>query len=135
MSESTQTSLIHDANAAIIERGEMDQLGEFFDENYLVHLTERDMVGGHGLVKRIISAIRRSFPDVQVAVEVLVERGDRIAWQRTLTGTHRRAFRGFPGTGKTVTWRDMVTSRIENGRIAEEWVVSDLAGQLLRSRK
>jgi hypothetical protein len=32
-------------------------------------------------------------------------------------------------------WRDMVTSRFEGGLIVEDWVISDLAEQLLRARK
>jgi hypothetical protein len=34
-------------------------------------------------------------------------------------------------SGQILTWRDMVVSRFENGRIAEEWNVSELAGEML----
>lgn len=59
----------------------------------------------------------------------------RVAWQRTLRGTHRDTFQGFPPTGREIVWRDMFTSRFHNGLIAEEWVVTDLAERLLRARK
>jgi predicted ester cyclase len=34
-----------------------------------------------------------------------------------------------------VQWSDQVISEIEDGRIAEEWLVTDLAEQLLLARK
>ena len=78
---------------------------------------------------------RRAFADLEVEVEILVESDDRVAWQRVVRGTHRGAFRGFPATDRRLVWRDMVTSRFENGLIAEEWVLSDLAERLLLARK
>ena len=45
------------------------------------------------------------------------------------------AYAGFPASGRVIVWRDMVTSVFRDGRIAEEWVISDLAEQLLGSRK
>ena len=36
----------------------------------------------------------------------------------------------IPPTGKKVEWRDMVVTRFEGEKIAEEWAVSELAGQL-----
>ena len=77
----------------------------------------------------------RSFGDLAVEVEVFVAEGERVAWQRTLRGVHRASFQGFPPTGRVLEWRDMFVSRFADEVIAEEWMVSDLAGQLLRARK
>jgi predicted ester cyclase len=68
-------------------------------------------------------------------VEILVEGVNRVAWQRTLQGTHQTAFKGFPGSERNIVWRDMVTSQFRDGLIVEEWVVTDLAERLLLSRK
>ena len=68
-------------------------------------------------------------------MEILVEGPDRIAWQRIIRATHEGAFKGFPASGRKIVWRDMTTSRFRDGVIAEEWVISDLAEQLLLSRK
>lgn len=64
-----------------------------------------------------------------------MESGDRVAWQRTMRGRQTGPFQGFPATGRRIAWRDMVTSRLHDGRIAEEWAVSDLAERLLLARK
>jgi predicted ester cyclase len=64
-----------------------------------------------------------------------VENSDRVAWQRTLRAQQQGAFKGFPPSGRTIVWRDVITSRFRAGLIAEEWIISDLAEQLLLSRK
>jgi predicted ester cyclase len=38
---------------------------------------------------------------------------------------------GIPPSGKKVKWVDLVVTRFNNERIAEEWVVSELMGELL----
>jgi len=78
---------------------------------------------------------RRAFHDLTVEVDILVEASDRVAWQRTIRATHAGDYAGFPATGLTVVWRDMVISRFEDGLVVEDWVISDLAEQLLRARK
>ena len=126
---------IETANRVLLVEGDLDAIPEHFGDDYVAHVTDRDIGGGHDTVRRIVGAMRKSFDELSVEVEILVADGDRVAWQRTLRGVHARAFQGFPGTGKPLVWRDMVTSRFEDGRIVEEWVVTDLAERLLRARK
>ncbi len=78
---------------------------------------------------------QRAFADLQVEVEMLVEGKDRVAWQRTLRGTHQGDFMGFPASGHQILWRDTVTSRFRDGLIAEDWVITDLAERVLLARK
>lgn len=129
------SSLIRAANAALIVEGDLEAVDSFFTPDYVAHLTGSDMTGGHQAIRGFVAGLRRAFPDVTVEVEILVEADDRIGWQRTLRATHLHAFRGFPATGQVVVWRDMVTSRIQEGLIAEDWSISDLAERLLLARK
>ncbi len=131
----TLSSIIRTANVRLFEQGDLDSLDEFFATDYVAHLTDRDLDGGHEAIRRVMQALAGAFTDLRVEVDILVEGEDRVAWQRTLRGTHRGAFRGFPATGRGIAWRDMHTSRFRDGRICEEWVVSDLAEQLLAARK
>ena len=123
------------ANDTLIVNGSLERVGQFFTRDYVAHVTTRDLQGGHDVVRRVLKPLRRAFADIQVDVQIFVKAHDRIAWQRTLRGTHHRAFKGFPATGRSRVWRDMVTSRFEGGLIAEEWVVTDLAERLLLARK
>jgi predicted ester cyclase len=126
---------IQAANSALIAGGKLDAVGEFFTPDYVAHLTDQDMTGGHGAIRKFLGLLQRGFPDLQVEVEILLEGKDRVAWQRTLRGTHRGDYMGFPATGRQVVWRDMFTSRFRDGLIAEDWVVTDLAERLLLARK
>ena len=128
-------SRIQAANSALIAGGKLDAIGEFFTPDYVAHLTEQDMAGGHGAIRRFLGMLQRGFPDLQVEVEILLEGKDRVAWQRTLRGTHQGDYMGFPATGRQLVWRDMFTSRFRDGLIAEDWVVTDLAERLLLARK
>ena len=131
----SHASRIEAANSELIVNGDLGAIGEFFSPDYVAHLTDQDITGGHDLVRRIVSAYRRAFRDLQVEVEILVKAKDRVAWQRTLRATHKGNFKGFPATGRAIVWRDMVTSRFHDGLIAEDWVITDLAERLLLARK
>lgn len=123
------------ANTELIANANADAVGDFFSPDYVAHVTEQDMTGGHRFVRRFLGMLQKAFPKIEVEVDILVESSDRVAWQRTLRGTQKGAFMGFPASGREMIWRDMVTSRFEKGLIAEEWVVSDLAERLMLARK
>ena len=131
---SSPASRIHDANCQLVGDGNMEAIAEFFTTNYVVNFGGSKK-SGHNAVRGFVKAMQDAFSELSVDVEILMESGDRISWQRTIRGTQTGSFQGFPATGTEVTWRDMLVSRVEDGRIAEEWVVSDLAEALLRSRK
>ena len=128
-------SKIEAANSTLLAGGALDAVSDFFTPDYIVHLTDQDLAGGHDLVRNALAMYRSAFPDIRIEVEILVEAKDRVAWQRTIRGTHKGAFKGFPATERSMVWREMVTSRFHDGLIAEEWLVSDLAERLLIAKK
>jgi steroid delta-isomerase-like uncharacterized protein len=128
-------SKIEEANSVLMIKGDLNAIGEFFTPDYVVHLTGKDMTGGYRAIRRLLHVYRRAFSDLLVDVEILVKAKDRVAWQRTVRATHKGDFRGFPATGRRIVWRDMVTSRFHDGRIAEDWLITDLAERLLLARK
>ena len=127
-------SRVHAANTTLVAQGNLDAIREFFAPGYVAHLTERDLGGGHEGIRRFLSTLQGAFPDLQVEVEVLVEGDNRIAWQRTLRGTHQGEFMGVPASGQHLVWRDMLVTRFEDGLIAEEWAISDLLEQMINAR-
>ena len=112
-------------------KGNLDIIDAIFTSNYLAHSGSKDYTG-HKFIRQFIGQLCKAIPDLKVVkVEILFQADDKIAWQRTLRGTHEEDLMGAPASGQKVEWCDMVVSRFENDKIAEEWVVSDLAGQLL----
>ena len=126
---------IQAAHSALFADANMDAIGEFFASDYVAHVTDRAINGGHDFVRKFLGMLHSAFPDLEADVEILLESDDRVAWQRTLKGTHEGAFMGFPASGRPLVWRDMVTSRFRDGLIAEDWSISDLAERLLLARK
>jgi len=129
------TSIIRAANEVVLARGELSSIQSFFSPDYTAHLTGGGRQVGRNAVRRFVQAIRRAFADLEIDVEILVSGKGRTAWQRTIRGTHRGNFKGFPPTERRIVWRDMVTSRFQHGLIVEDWLISDLAESLLRSRR
>jgi predicted ester cyclase len=127
--------LICDANNSIVAAGDAGAVARFFWPEYVVNGTDGAAVVGHKGVLAYIERVRRSFSEIQVDVLILTESEDRISWMRTVSGVQTGAYLGFPASGQPIVWRDMVVSRVLEGRIAEEWVVTDLAERLLLARK
>jgi predicted ester cyclase len=127
--------VIKAANETLLSEGNLDALEMFFTLDYKIHVTGRDLKGGHKLVRNTLSELRKSFSEIKVEIDILVEDKNRVAWQRTIHAAHSDKFKGFPATGRKIIWRDMVISQFREGLIAEEWVITDLAERLLLSRK
>ncbi|MEU9446721.1 ester cyclase [Streptomyces sp. NPDC048304] len=83
--------------------------------------------------KALFGALRAAFPDLHVAVDHLMATGEELAFAYTITGTPRGQLMGQPPTGKTVSYRDVQTSRSDsNGKFTERWGSSDEGGMLRR---
>ena len=134
MRRNSDVAKILAANRAILGEGNVDSVGDFFAPSYVAHGTGRSGLRGHAGIRRWVGKLHRAFRDLRLEVEILAEGKGRVAWQRKLRGTLVGAFQGFPPSGRRLLWRDMVTSRFHRGLIAEDWVITDLAEQLLRAR-
>ena len=76
-------------------------------------------------INQLVIARRASFPDIQVTVEDQVAEGDKVSTRRSWQATHQGTYRGIAGTGKRVTWRQISIVRLADGKIVEDWPVSD----------
>lgn len=118
------------ANEELLAKGNLAAADSVFAVDYVVHADGKDHKG-LPFVRRFVRQLRTAIPDLRVNVEVLTRTRDRMVWQRTLSGTHAAALKRIPPSGRRVKWNEMFVSRFDGGKIAEEWMVSDLAGQLL----
>ena len=129
------SSKIKKATTALLERGDIDAIADYFSPDYIAHATDTDLVGGHALIRKVVTMYQKAFADIEPTLDILAVQGDRVAWQRTIRATHRGAFKGFPATTRRMVWREMAVSRFKDGLIVEEWFITDLAEQLLLARK
>lgn len=127
----TKEEIIQYAMEELIEKGNLVVLKDVFSADYLAHAGEKEY-SGHAFIKRFTNQLRTAIPDIKsVDINFLAEESDTIVWQRCLTGTHKVKMQGIPPSGKKLKWVEMVVSRFENEKIVEEWVVSELMGQML----
>lgn len=70
-------------------------------------------------------ALRAAAPDVKVSVERMAGESDLVAVHWRATGINSVASAGMPGSGKHFDVEGMTFFRFEQGRIIEEWSVTD----------
>lgn len=121
---------IQASNEELLNKGNLELAQEIFAPTYVAHVAEGDLEGGPDVLKAFVTSLRTAFPDLKVEVEILATEGDRVTWLRTHRGTHQGEYLGVPASGRLITWREMIVTRYEEGKIAEEWGVSDLAEHL-----
>lgn len=123
------------AFAQLVEMGNYDMVHEMFSIEYLAHAGEK-VYRGHPFLKKYVAQIRRAMPDIRIKnLKVLSETEDRLTTLRFYTGTHSSSLMGIPASKKRISWYEMAVTRFETGMIVEEWIVSDLAFQLMQKLK
>ncbi len=121
---------IQAANDHLINQGHVSMVLDFFAPQFVVHLSTGDVQGDPEFITEFVNELRTAFPDLHVEVQILVVQGNRVAWLRRNRGTQRGAYMGVPASDRVIEWHDMVVTRFEDGKIAEEWGVSDIVDRL-----
>ena len=122
---------INTALEQLFEAGNINIVENVFSENYLVHHGDKTN-SGHDFIKKFTRQLRKALPDLKIIkVEILSQTNNMVTWQRSFSGTHRAAMKSIPPSNKKIKWHELVVSRFEDDKIAEEWLVSDLAFQMM----
>jgi len=99
----------------VCARGELERARELYAEDFVDHVNALDYHGQDGIAKSV-ALYRAVFPDLEIRVLDQVTDGNCVTSRWTLHGTHK---------GRTVTLPGITISRFANGKIAEDWTVSD----------
>jgi steroid delta-isomerase-like uncharacterized protein len=91
-----------------------------------------DIHGIEGFKYDVLKPFYATFPDYHVTNEIEVANGDWVAATGILTGTPGDGWLGVPATGKPIVMRFSDFWRVENGRLAENWVMVDNLGVMLQ---
>jgi ubiquinone/menaquinone biosynthesis C-methylase UbiE/predicted ester cyclase len=110
-----QTETARRALEEVCSGKDLDGIAGVYHPDFVDHvnaLTYR----GHDGARRSVALYLELFPDLRFHVDEQVSEENRVASRWTLRGTHR---------GREVELRGIVISRFEDGRIIEDWSVSD----------
>lgn len=121
-------AIVQNAYEKIWNQGNLDAADKFFTADYVYHAVP-EIHGAEG-VKQHVAALRTSSPDFHLSIEDMIAEGDKVVSRWTGGGTQESEFMGIPSSGKKVNLTGILISRIENGKIAEEWETSDQLGLL-----
>jgi steroid delta-isomerase-like uncharacterized protein len=111
----------------ILGSGNLDAVDELAAEDIVDH--EEGFPGqpsGREGVKFFVNAMREAFPDIKAKIGETLEQGDLAAGSATLTGTHKGEFMGVPPSDKSFEIESVDIIRVENGKVAEHWGVTDV---------
>ncbi len=114
-----------EANKDLVRRSWATDSTDVLDETYapdaLWHLPDRDIYGVEDF-KQYLSPYLTAFPDLTVSVEDEIAEGDKVVNRFTGRGTHQGETKEFgPPSGRQIELKGMTISRIEGGKIVEEW--------------
>lgn len=119
----------------VFEHGNLKLVDTAFSPQYLAHAGEKTY-SGHKFIRQFNKQIRSAIPDLKILkIEILAQADPYLTWQRTFSGTHKKSLKGIPASNRKVKWYEIVVTRFENDQIAEEWLASDLAFQLMLKNK
>jgi predicted ester cyclase len=125
-------SALLDRYVAAVNAHDTSSFPELFTEAYIQHSGRSPS----GLAAQIenFKRIMASMPDVQVRVEDRIIAGDKVVARNTYSATHTQPIRDIQPTGKAFTFRTIDIWRIENGKFAEHWDLTDTAEVLNKLR-
>jgi len=106
--------------------GDISKLDELVTDNVVDH--QEGMPGqpeGKEGVIFFVNAMRGAFSDLNATVDQSVESGDMASALVTVTAKHTGDFMGVPATDKSVEVEGIDIIRIEDGKCAEHWGVTD----------
>ena len=113
--------------------GELDAIAELLSPDYVGHDPgEAEPIVGLAGLRTSVEPYVAAFPDGAVTIDAQFEERDTVVTQWTARGTHTGDLAGIAATGKEVTVSGVTVSRVEGGKIVEEWTSWDRLGLLVQ---
>ena len=114
-------------------KGNMDVIDEFVAPGYVGHdPSEPELIRGPKGLRAQFEKYLAAFPDARITIDEQFAEGDRVATRWTGRGTHQGEIEGISPTGKEVTVTGLTFSRLESGKVIEEWITWDTLGMLVQ---
>lgn len=105
-------------------QGEFDT--DLLTDDYRVHL---NLGGSETLTleeyRGFVAKSHEAIPDLRKEPDDVIATDEKVTIRYTMTGTQEGEFEGIPGTGEEIEINAIDIQRIEDGKVAEEWIVAD----------
>jgi len=114
----------------LVNKGNFSLLDELVASDYAYYEPTVGEIRGSNGYKSLVSMYRNAFPDVTLSINEQIAEGDKVVTHWTARGTHQGELMGVPATGKQVTVQGVVISRIENGKLIQDFETYDVHGMM-----
>ncbi|WP_405062964.1 ester cyclase [Kribbella sp. NBC_01505] len=111
----------------LVADGEIDRAAEHLTEDFIANQPGRpDPTIGRAPWKEGTHYMLTAFPDLNPTVEEIFGHEDRVVVRVRFEGTHQGPLMDIPPTHRKVTYTSLELYRLEDGKVAEEWVAPDM---------
>jgi steroid delta-isomerase-like uncharacterized protein len=125
-----EEELLSEENKTLVRRAwaapdNPDIIDEVYAPDLIWHERDQDIQGSEQ-AKQFVAMYKTAFPDLRATIEDEIAEGDRVVARWTIRGTHQGEIEEFgPPTGRQMELKGITISRIEGGKIVEEWEAYD----------
>lgn len=114
-------------NDEVWNKGNLDRMDEFFSPDFVRHfLPDGSELRGIDSFRKAERRHREAFPDWKEEIRHIVAEGDLVVIHFVSTGTNEGSWLGSPPTGRKIRIHEMSILRIEDGKVAEQWLLPDI---------
>ena len=128
MSTETNKAIVRRYFDQVLNDKRHDLAEEFLADNIELHGS--GLAPGLEVVKQWFTMFAAAFPDGHTTIEDVVAEEDRVVARTTFNGTHQGEMQGIPATGQNVSIPSITIFRLDNGKIAEGWLINDSLGMM-----
>lgn len=115
----------------IINTGDVSRIGDFISEDYVEEYNgERFSIGIDGAISHVLG-VRKTYPDLHLAINHQICEGDWVVTSYMMTGTHKGSWMEIKPTNQKVVIYGVNLDKISNHKIVEHGGAANLLEPLL----
>lgn len=123
----TTPALVQDFYDRLWHRGDERAAPELLTTDFTFRGSLGPSMHGHEPFLGYVRAVRGALSDYTCEIVACVAEGEQAFARMRFSGTHSGPFLGHAPTGKRVSWQGAALFTFRGGRIADLWVLGDLA--------
>lgn len=122
--------LVRRFNSDVFNGRDYDRIPDFQADDYVQHgpMPGMELHGNESV--ETMRMFHAAFSDLEATEELAFGDGEYVCAYYTYRGTHDGEFMGIPATDVEAEVPGVTINRIEDGKIAETWVMADFLGLL-----
>jgi predicted ester cyclase len=137
MSIADQKAIVRRYFEEVLDQRKIELIDELVTTDCIIHRPEMtEPIVGIEAFKEVLKGILEVYSEFSTTIHDLIEEEDRVACRLSHRAINRGDWTSRLGrhavAGKPVTWQAIAIFRLQEGKIAEEWVSRDELGMLIQ---